>query len=231
MPVEKPGKLGAPVIWCDFGGVLTAPAAETAATFCARVGVPVGTLVAAMRAVAGRYGTDDVMEPLDTPLVDAPGWAAQVEQVLRDDHQVHADLSDFAEHWFAGRPANTALIEVLTELKAAGIFVGMLSNMVPAFEPYWPAMVAPELFDDLVFSYRVGVRKPDRAIYDLSAARASARASDCVLIDDLPQNCAGARKAGWSAVEFTGNDDAIPLLRSLLAGFPGGNFTPGHTPI
>jgi putative hydrolase of the HAD superfamily len=205
-----------PVVWCDFGGVLTAPAADTLASFCARIKVPAAPLIAAMKAVARRYGTDDIMEPLDTPLTAAPDWAKEVEQVLLDDHQQPADLSNFAADWFTGRPANTQLIDYLWEVKDTGVFVGMLSNMVPAFEPYWPQMVPPGLFDDLVFSYQVGVRKPDRDIYDLCAARASASPASCILIDDLPQHCEGARRAGWRAIEFKTNDEVLHQMRSFL---------------
>ncbi|MEU5977250.1 HAD family phosphatase [Streptomyces sp. NPDC047315] len=203
----------APVVWCDFGGVLTAPAHETAAAFCARIGTTLPVLVGAMTKVAGHYGTDDFMEPLDTPLVSMEAWSVEVERVLLDDFQTSVDLSDFAAHWFAGRPANHELIDHLTELKSRGIRLGMLSNMVPAFEPYWRKMLDPELFDDLVLSYQVGVRKPDRGIYDLAAATASVEPAACILVDDLEKNCRGAREAGWSAVLFEDNATAIGRLR------------------
>jgi putative hydrolase of the HAD superfamily len=207
-----------PVVWCDFGGVLTAPVAETLASFCSRIDVTAIALVAAMKAVARRYGTDDIMEPIDTPLVSGAEWTRAVEEVLLSDHQVRADLSNFAADWFTGRPANTGLIDCLRDLKDAGIFVGMLSNMVPDFEPHWPKMVPPTLFDDFVFSYRVGVRKPDARIYDLSAKRAGVGPESCILIDDLSQNCEGARNAGWKAIEFKANEDALPQLRRLVHG-------------
>ena len=219
---EKPNK---PVIWCDFGGVLTAPVAETLGSFCARIGVDPPDLVGAMRTVAARYGTDDVMEPLDTPMVAAADWALEVEQVLAE-HGVDVHLDDFAAHWFAGRPANAELVEYLEQLRREGLFVGMLSNMVPAFEPHWPLMVARQLFDDFVFSYQVGMRKPDVRIYQLAAGRAGARPEDCVLIDDLPENCAGAREAGWSAIDFRSTVDDLPLLRELVDELSRKNLSP-----
>jgi putative hydrolase of the HAD superfamily len=205
-----------PVIWCDFGGVLTAPAEETMVTFCDRVGVPPRALLAAMKTVARGYGTEDMMEPLDTPLVDAPEWSREIERVLAEQHQVEADLSQFARLWFAGRPANHELIEYLWTCRREGAFVGMLSNMVPAFEPYWPDLVPVELFHDVVFSYQVAARKPDRAIFELSATRAAASPASCVLIDDLPQNCAGARHSGWSAVEFRGDGADLGRIRAAV---------------
>lgn len=38
----------------------------------------------------------------------------------------------------------------------------------------------------------------------------------CVLVDDLPENCVGARRAGWQAIHFTGTDDAIAQLDEVL---------------
>jgi putative hydrolase of the HAD superfamily len=220
-----PEKPNTPVIWCDFGGVLTAPATETLPVFCLRVGVDPPKLVGAMRVVAARYGTADIMEPLDTPMVAASDWAGEVEQVLAA-QGVTVHLDDFAAHWFAGRPANTELVDYLMSCKNNGLFVGMLSNMVPAFEPHWPRMVDPAVFDDFVFSYRVGMRKPDRRIYNFAAGRAGARPADCLLIDDLPENCAGAREAGWSALEFTSTAEDLPRLRDLVTELSRRNLSP-----
>ncbi len=204
-------------IWIDFGGVLTGPAHETLTAFCAAVEVPPEQLVGAIALVARSYGTDDLMEPLDTPMVDADTWTGQVEQVLLDRFGTEADLSDFAAKWFAGRPPNQPLIDHLARLRARGHFVGMLSNMVPAFEPHWPQIVDAELFDDLVFSYEVRTRKPQRAIYELAAERAGAAASDCILVDDLPANCDGAREAGWGTVLHGPESDTVGELEALLA--------------
>ena len=213
-----PEEPNTPVIWCDFGGVLTAPARETLAIFCQRVGVEPQKLVGAMRLVAARYGTEDIMEPLDTPMVAASDWSREVEAVLAE-QGLTVDLGDFAAHWFAGRPANTELVDYLLSCRENGLFVGMLSNMVPAFEPHWPRMVDPALFDDFVFSYRVGMRKPDQRTYNLAAGRAGARPQDCLLIDDLPENCAGAREAGWSALDFTSTVEDLPRLRDLVKNY------------
>ena len=204
-------------VWIDFGGVLTGPAHETLTAFCTAVEVSAEQLVGAIAVVARSYGTDDPMEPLDTPLVDAETWTGEVEQALRDRFEIEADLSDFATKWFSGRPPNQPLIDHLGTLRARGHFIGMLSNMVPAFEPHWPRIANPNLFDDLVFSYKVGARKPQRAIYDIATARAGVAARHCILVDDLPANCEGARKAGWRAVQHVPDGDTVAALESLLA--------------
>ena len=160
-------------IWCDFGGVLTPPVAVTVAAFCARVGAPAPVLMTAMAAVASRFGTSDLMEPLDTPLISEVEWSALMEAEVRQRFGLSVDLSNFAERWFANREPNVELAVHLKELRVRGHFVGMLSNMVPSWDPYWRAMVPPEgLFDDVVMSFEVGSRKPQPAIYALAAKRA-----------------------------------------------------------
>src|SRR6266508_1436354 len=128
-------------VWSDFGGVLPPPVTETLLAFCGRVGAAPDELLPAMFAVAESYGSEDVMEPLDTPLLSEEEWARRVEEILYERFGVRADLSNFAEKWFADRPPNAAMVAYLRTLKERGWFVGMLSNMVPSFEPHWRVMV------------------------------------------------------------------------------------------
>jgi putative hydrolase of the HAD superfamily len=203
-------------IWTDFGGVLTPPVSETLAGFAARVGTTADLLRSAMEQVGRSLGTD-MMAPLDIPLLTEQQWASQVEQVLLQHHDVRADLSDFGARWFEGRPTNQHWVEFLLALRGAGWFVGMLSNMVPSWEEHWRRMVpAHQLFDAVVSSYQVGCRKPERAIFELAAARAGVAADQCVLVDDLVANCLGARAAGWQAVHFQDTAQAATELGLLL---------------
>ncbi|AGL13742.1 HAD-IA family hydrolase [Actinoplanes sp. N902-109] len=208
---------GVRAVWTDFGGVCTEPVAETMKVFSARVGVAVPALQAAMLTVAREHRVTDPLAPLDTPLIGELDWARAVERVLARDFDLHVRLGDPGEAWFADRPANTAWIGFLRRLRASGLFVGMLSNMVPTWERHWRAMVAHQLtFDATVMSYQVGFRKPAHQIFTHAAAVAGVPAHACVLIDDLPANCAGAQAAGWSAIHFTDTGTAVEHLTALI---------------
>jgi putative hydrolase of the HAD superfamily len=74
-----------------------------------------------------------------------------------------------------------------------------------------------ELFEVVVDSAFVGMRKPDPAIYELTAHRLGVRPQECVFVDDLEINCDAARELGMAAVRFESTDQAIPELRSGLA--------------
>ncbi|MGP4020448.1 HAD family hydrolase, partial [Saccharopolyspora sp. 5N708] len=181
------------------------------AAFAANVGVPAAVLQAAMRKVGDRYGTDS-MAPLDTPLTTEEDWARQVTDAVREDTGAVIDLSRFGERWFAGRPPNSSWVRALRDLRERGAFVGLLSNMPPSWDEQWRRMVSAELFDDVVLSFQVGCRKPDAEIFALAADRCGIPAADCVLVDDLATNCAGARAAGWHAVHFTDSAAAAAEL-------------------
>lgn len=72
---------------------------------------------------------------------------------------------------------------------------------------------ALDWFDDMVLSFRVGVRKPEAKYFRRCLEVAGCPAGECVFIDDLPANVAGAEAAGMHAVLYTGTAD----LRRRLA--------------
>ncbi len=72
-------------------------------------------------------------------------------------------------------------------------------------------------FDGLVFSHKVGVRKPDRRIYDHCLALAGCPAAACLFIDDLPANISGAKAAGWQGLVYARGDDLRARLAELFA--------------
>jgi putative hydrolase of the HAD superfamily len=204
-------------VWTDFGGVLTPPLAVTFNAFCSKTGLDPAPLMAATMKVTARYGTDDIMLPLDTPLVSEEEWLAQVRQVLLDDHGVTAEIDNFASVWFGDRPANAGWLERLRALREEGLFVGLISNMPPAWDQYWRRMVDPVgLFDEVLLSFEVGVRKPDRRMFDLAVERTGIAAEHSVFVDDLARNCEGARAAGWKAIHFTDTESALERLAALL---------------
>jgi putative hydrolase of the HAD superfamily len=200
-------------VWTDFGGVLTPPIEHTMLAFCRRHRLEPAAVQAAVAAVSARYGTDDIMLPLDTPLVTEQQWLREVGDELG---MAEAPLT-MADSWFDGRETNHAWLERLIALRASGVFVGLLSNMVPTWDEHWRRMVAPAHFDDIVLSFQVGTRKPSRQIFELALQRSGTRPDETVFVDDIARNCAGARAVGLAAIHFTDTTAAIAELDALLA--------------
>jgi putative hydrolase of the HAD superfamily len=67
-------------------------------------------------------------------------------------------------------------------------------------------------FDALVLSHEVGLRKPDRRIYEHCRGVAGRPSHECLFIDDLEANVAAARACGWKALHYRPGED---LLRRL----------------
>lgn len=109
-------------------------------------------------------------------------------------------------------PETVAFID---RLRAAGHRLHYLSNM-PApcaelLERREAALFAR--FDGGVFSGRVGLVKPDPAIYALAAARFGATPDELVFLDDHEPNVVAARAAGWHGLHFQGAAAAEAALR------------------
>ena len=105
--------------------------------------------------------------------------------------------------------------ELLTDLAAAGRDLYAITNFNGEVWPLTQAMF-PVLscFKDVVVSSVAGICKPDPEIFALALRQFGVAAGDCLFIDDVAANVAGARAAGLAALQFT----SAPALRRLLLG-------------
>jgi putative hydrolase of the HAD superfamily len=128
-------------------------------------------------------------------------------------------MLDFTEHYFAGLSPNEPMIELMAALRDEGYRMALLTNNVREWEPYWRSM-APidDIFELVVDSAFVGMRKPDREIYDLTVKRLGVAAHECLFVDDLERNCDAARHAGMRAVRYVSAGQARADIRSLVGG-------------
>ena len=70
----------------------------------------------------------------------------------------------------------------------------------------------------VVDSAFVGMRKPEREIYELTLERlgGAIRAEECVFVDDVDVNCETARELGMHAVQYVSPQQAIAEIRSVV---------------
>ncbi|WP_406323964.1 HAD-IA family hydrolase [Streptomyces sp. NBC_01637] len=77
----------------------------------------------------------------------------------------------------------------------------------------------PTMFDGfghLLFSYRLGHRKPDPAAFDAAAKQLGACPGDILFIDDSAANTDAARAAGWTALRFRSRETLEQTLHSRI---------------
>jgi putative hydrolase of the HAD superfamily len=98
--------------------------------------------------------------------------------------------------------------------------MAMLTNNVREWEATWRAMLPEidEIFEVVVDSAFVGMRKPEPGIYELTLERLGdgIEAGDCVFVDDLEVNCATARDLGMAAVQFDTTEQARAEIEAVL---------------
>ena len=82
-------------------------------------------------------------------------------------------------------------------------------------------------FDGLVLSYEIGVRKPKRGFFEHCSRLAECAPAECLFIDDLPANVAGARACDWRGIVYTNFVDFCNELTAL--GIKGVGLVDGHS--
>lgn len=115
------------------------------------------------------------------------------------------------------------MVEAARTLRTDGYRTSLLTNNIAEGRDSWrPLLPLDELFDDVVDSCEVGLRKPNPEIYRLALQRlgtidgAPVEPSRAVMLDDHPGNCAGAVAAGLQAIHVVEPEIAVDELRALL---------------
>jgi putative hydrolase of the HAD superfamily len=75
------------------------------------------------------------------------------------------------------------------------------------------------LFDGIIESSKVGVRKPDPAFYELACEQLGIVPTEAVFLDDLGVNLKPARALGMTTIKVVDPDQAIAELQTIV-GFP-----------
>jgi putative hydrolase of the HAD superfamily len=201
---------------CDFGGVLTSPLAGSFRAFSDQSGIPLAALGAALAAIGERDGVHPLHE-LECGRVTEADFFASVAGELATALDREIAMHDFAERYFAGLRPNTAMIELMASLRDEGYRMALLTNNVREWEPLWHALApVDEIFELVVDSAFVGMRKPDREIYELTLRRLGRRGEQCLFVDDMQVNCDAARAAGMQAVVYREPEQAIAEIRAAL---------------
>ncbi|HEX2086269.1 MAG TPA: HAD family phosphatase [Solirubrobacteraceae bacterium] len=201
----------------DFGGVLTTPLFGGFARAMEANGLGVEDLGHAMQRATERYGENPLFDFERGRLTEIEFFAL-LDEALAERIGRHVPLRDFAEHYFSHLSLNHEMVDHLRSLRdERGLRLALLTNNVREWEPRWRSMLpVDELFELVVDSGFVGMRKPEAGIYELTLERLGLPGEACVFIDDLEVNCEAAREHGITPIRFESTDQAIRELDALL---------------
>ena len=202
----------------DFGGVLTTPLLGSFAAFQDETGIPMEALGKAMGRIAEREGEHPLFE-LERGRVTEEAFLDGLREELEVDLGHRPELHRFKEIYFDALHPNEPMIDAMRGLRDRGFRMGLLTNNVREWEPLWRSMLpVDEIFEIVVDSAFVGMRKPEPEIYELTLERLGGVAPESVVfIDDIEVNCEAARQLGMRTVHFRDADQAIPEIEAALA--------------
>jgi putative hydrolase of the HAD superfamily len=199
----------------DFGGVLTTP---LEAAFLAAQGDVEIAPEAYGRAMstATAPGGEPPLFALERGEITEGEFLAQVERGLAEVLGHPVPLDGFGTRLMNALEPNQPLFDHYRGLRDRGVRLALLTNNVREWEPLWRTKLPiDEVFETVVDSGFVGMRKPERGIYELTLERLGLPAQACVFVDDLEVNIDAARELGMETVHFRDTEQAIAELDAL----------------
>ena len=199
----------------DFGGVLTTPLSAGFLAYQEEAPISLEDLGRGMQTAAEVYG-EHPLHSLERGEITEQEFARRLAEQLDDGF----DLARLRELYFELIDPNEPMIGFIGEQRRRGLRTALLTNNVREWEPLWRAKLPEldEIFEIVVDSAFVGMRKPESGIYELTVERLGdgLRPEQCLFVDDIELNCQAARELGMTAVWFQSSDQAIAELRSAL---------------
>ncbi len=214
---------------CDFGGVLTTPLFRSFLAFQDQTNITGEALGRAMERITEKDGAHPLYE-LEMGKLTEAAYLEKMAAELRDELDHEPQMVSFKEIFFEALDPNEPMIAAMRDAKAAGLRMAMLTNNVREWEPLWRSMLpVDEIFELVVDSAFVGMRKPQPEIYHLTLERLQAhdpgslgdlRFEECLFVDDFEVNCRAAQELGINAIQFETNEQALPQIKAALGAGP-----------
>lgn len=201
----------------DYGGVLTTPLSEAMEAWLQADGIDRERFGRLMRRWLATDAEANAVHDLETGRITAADFERRLAAELLDrgdeDTGGGPATAGMLTRMFAGFQPEPSMIGLVGAAKAAGIRTGLLSNSWGLDYPRdgWDA-----LFDAVVISGEVGLRKPDPAIYHLAAERLGLPPDQVVFVDDLAPNVRAAAAVGMVGVHHTAVGTTADELEVLL---------------
>ncbi len=192
----------------DWGGVLTTDVFVSFQQFCRNEGLDQTVVRDLFRSDPEGRRT---LFALETGELTEPEFEERFAELLglRPDR-----APGLIDRLFGGMKADIVMFDAVRAAKRSGLRTGLLSNSWGVDR--YDRSHFPELFDAVVISGEEGIRKPDRAIYELAVARMELPAGDIVFVDDLPGNLKPARDLGMTTVHHENGLHTVSQLEHLF---------------
>lgn len=205
----------------DYGGVLTTPLRDSTGQWLAADRITPDSFALAMREWLGRGAAPgSPIHRLETGELSGPDFERAFAARLATHDGTPVSSDGLLARLFAGMRTDPAMFDLLRDLRATGVKVGLLSN---SWGNHYPDDLH-EKFDAMVISGEVGLRKPDPVIYRLVLDKLDVPAERAVFVDDAPVNVEAAIALGMRAIRHQDAAATRAALETLIPGLAGSNI-------
>ncbi len=202
----------------DWGGVMTNPIRDMVRAWLDHEDVDHEQYAAVMSPwVTGAYDHDGDMNPIHA-LERGECTTEEFERLLaarmarRNGVQVLAE--GLLTRMFAGSIPADSMYDAVRAIRSTGLRTGLLSNSWGMAD--YPRHLFPGMFDVVVISGEVGMRKPEERIFRHATGLLGLDPGECVFVDDIQVNVTAAEAVGMTAILHTDPAATLTRLGGLL---------------
>jgi putative hydrolase of the HAD superfamily len=189
----------------DWGGVLTTDLFASFSAFCASEGLEPAKVRDLFR---GDEAAHDLLIEFECGRVGEREFEQRFAPMLGVEDEALVD------RLFAGSKLDPQMLGAVRAARSAGIRTGLISNSW-GIDRY-PSELMDDLFEGVVISGVVGIRKPAPEIYAMGAEAVGLPPDACVFVDDLGFNLKPAKELGMATILHTDAAHTIVQLEELL---------------
>ncbi len=206
-------------VFFDFGGVILTSPFDAFARYEAENSLPEGLI----RTINSTNPDDNAWAKFERSDVTVAEFAALFEaEASALGHQVDGQV---IVSLLAGA-VRPEMVEAVRRIKAAGLVTACLTNNFVSKSGAGTGIESDNserstqiaevmaLFDDVVESSQIGVRKPEPSFYEIALERSNVAAEDVVFLDDLGINLKPARAMGMTTIKVLGAEQALTDLEA-----------------
>jgi putative hydrolase of the HAD superfamily len=169
---------------------------------------------AALKRAYGDMDADSMVARFEKGLVEKDRFEIHLADLLSRDLQDPLDPTDLIARMLEDVRIDQAMVTAVRAARNAGIRTALLSNSWGL--DYYPRELLEELFEEIVISGEVAMRKPDPDAYIHTADRLGLRPEQCVFVDDHDDNIEAAKRVGMRTVHHQETPRTIQELELAL---------------
>lgn len=198
----------------DFGGVLTTPLREALGAWSEREGVDYERLGELLRSSYPVTDPESIVIQIETGRMSVEEFELRLAEVFSEGLHHPIEPEGLLDRMGETLELEPRMIDAVRTAHRSGVRTALISNSWGLH--YYPQDLLAELFDEILISGAVGLRKPEEEIYVLAARGLGLEPEECLFVDDVQINLDTAERLGMRTLLHEDPDRTIRELEGLL---------------